>query len=91
MGCGEAGREKARQVNRKGGGRDGGKETDGVWLVKMEETATGEMVRARERQRDGDCAFQERQKKSGAEKHEKNETERDGRYQERRAKEMPQT
>ena len=54
-------------MNRKGSGRDGGKEREGVWSVKMEETATGEMVRARERQRDGDCAFQERQKEWGRE------------------------
>lgn len=33
----------------------------------------------------------EKEKKSRAEKHKKNETERDGRYQERRAEEMPQT
>ena len=32
-----------------------------------------------------------KQRKRGAEKHEKSETERDGRYRERRAKGMPET
>ena len=77
-------------MNRKGSGRDGGKEREGVWSVKMEETATGEMVRA-ERDRGMETVHSRKDRKSGAEKHEKNETERDGRYQERRDKEMPQT
>lgn len=59
-------------------------------MVKLEETATGEMVRARERQRGGESACQGNRKR-GAENHKKSETERDGRYRERRAKGMSET
>ena len=77
-------------MNRKGGGRDGGKETDGVWS-RWRRQQQGKWSET-ERDRGMESVHsRKRQKKSGAEKHKNNETESYGRYQERRAEEMPQT